>query len=674
MISNSSSSEKDGIGTVYCIKSYRDKVISAGHDTVIRLWNATDGRLALKIKSNHTHLIKCMALYTTTTNGYDYLITGSWDNTLNVFSIERSNSSSSSSSSDSSDSPTINYVHTLRGHKNRVKSVCTGNITDGSDKKAIVFSGSDDNTIVAWGMLSAELLYTLEGHSRMVTGIDYLSSLLVSCSADKTIRLWTTHDGCCTKTISDQTADITCVLFVKPVVAVDIDDIDDRDDGVRLFCSGNAHGTVTIYNVSGDRLYKFEEYSSSLSSMTLYYHNTKTFILATTQDGCLMSWDVHSALKGPFFGRLSIKEEVSDNEDTFYWDKGSSDDTNAPTYVLHSICSVNNINTDTDTDSAIVVAGADGLLLFFYSKSFEKEYIPSPKSSRKARNPSSMDSIMDDDDKSVSSRSRAYDRSNPHIYKNSMRSNKSVSGLPSSRKSTKETLLESSLLPLGKPSPLSSSRMQQMMSSNSDKSIAMDDAQEDGVVIIHDGGKLRLRDSSGNRQELFQSNDRLDRRDYDYHRRSNQQNGNRRYNDDNMRLAKANANRDTSYDNNTNNGVTYIKKGNGEMIPVMQTRQQLNEVRSMSRMGRRVIQPQPSLSQLSSSVYYNDNSINNANEYIDKHRHQYVAKVATTNINLFDNFCEEKDKTSSLGRLKVASRLGTKKIVKVYLSKSTNHH
>jgi hypothetical protein len=220
--------------------------------------------------------------------------------------------------------------------------------------------------------------------------------------------------------------------------------------------------------------------------------------------------------------------------------------------------------------------------------------------------------------------------------------------------------------------------MQQMMSSNDDKSIAMDDAQEDGVVIIHDGGKLRLRDSSGNRQELFQSNDRLDRRDYDYHRRSNQQNGSRRYNDDNMRLAKANANRDTSYD--TKNGVTYIKKGNGEMIPVMpviptvtQTRQQQNEVRAMSRIGRRVIQPQPSLSQISSSVYYNDNNTNNASEYIDKHRHQY-AKVATTNINLFDNFCEEKDKTSSLGRLKVASRLGTKKIVKVYLSKSTHTH
>jgi hypothetical protein len=54
--------------------------------------------------------------------------------------------------------------------------------------------------------------------------------------------------------------------------------------------------------------------------------------------------------------------------------------------------------------------------------------------------------------------------------------------------------------------------------------------------------------------------------------------------------------------------LMFIKKDNGEMIPIpMQT--QLNDVRTASRLGRRIIQPISSLSS-SASIYFSDNNTN----------------------------------------------------------------
>lgn len=649
---STSSIEKDGVGTHYCIVAYRDNtVISAGHDTIIRFWNINNGKLEYKIKSNHSHLIKCLAVYINNDDTQkDFLITGSWDSTVNVFTIDSNNGINDIN---------VSHLHALKGHKNRVKSVCTGTITNHMNvKQAIVFSGSDDNTIIAWDILEGVALYTLEGHTRVVIGLDYLSSMLVSSSADKTIRLWMidndTKACCCTKVLSDQTADITCVLFAKPRNGNNNGNV---NDDLKLICSGNAHGIITIYNAeSGDRLYKFDEGNSSLSGMSLYYQNSSIFILATTHDGCLMSWDINSSLKGPFYGKLAMKEEVNDGEDTFYWDKRSNEDSNDPTYVLHSICCVNN-----DHRNTTVVAGADGLLLFF-SISVERECIPASKAfSRKARNIDNIDD--DDDDVSISStRSKSYNKNNPHIYKN-MRSNKLSPTLSAKKDMT---------LPLGKPSPLSSSRMQQLMSSIERKGTLIDDdkQEEGGLIIIHDEGQIRLRDnntSHDKQKQMLESNNRSNIIGDDYLnnniRYGHPKYSNRQFNDDNMRLLNSKSNNGFN-NNDTKTGIKYIKKGNGEMIPVQTNATKLNEIR-MSRVGR-ILQPQPilSASSMSSSIYYDNN---NNNEYMDKQqRHHQISKVVTNTINLrFEEYCGEKNRSTSTGK----QLIKPKRLVKVYLAK-----
>jgi hypothetical protein len=527
----------------------------------------------------------------------------------------------------------------------------------------LAFSGSDDNTIIAWDVISSELLYSLEGHTRMVTGLDYSSSLLASCSADRTIRIWSTLDGNCNNIISDQSAEITCILFVKSANNDNNENNGDMD--VKLICSGNTHGTISIYNaLSGDRMYKFEEYNSSLSSLTLYYHKMTTYLLATTQYGCLMSYDIKSAIKGPFFGKLNIKEEINENEDTFFWDKrpNSNELFDSPTYVLHSICS---------SSGAVVVAGADGLLLFFRSQSFEKEYIPPPpKVSRKVyRNLSDSNIDDNDDDKSISSKSRGYDRNNPHIYK-SMKSNKSMSrktsntgGLLSSSKSyTKEDMFQ---LGLGKPNPLSNSRMQQLISSNNDDNNNTID-ETSPSQLLPQLSPIRLRDNKSNNptnETLSRSDNQKDNANQSnevYSRRASFQNNSNV--DDNLGRYPP-----RSSSSNDTKKVMFIKKDNGEMIPIpVQT--QLSDIRKASRLGRRVIQPISSLS-TPSSIYFSDN--NNTNNLNDNQTQQMnTIKVSTTTVNLFENFCEEGDK-KTLGKLKShnSNRIATRKIVKCYINK-----
>jgi hypothetical protein len=97
------------------------------------------------------------------------------------------------------------------------------------------------------------------------------------------------------------------------------------------------------------------------------------------------------------------------------------------------------------------------------------------------------------------------------------------------------------------------------------------------------------------------------------------------------------------------------------MIPV----QARKETRTVTRMGRRVIQPlQPlSSSSPSNSIYYTNM---NSNELMDnKKQHQHIAKVATNTLNLFEHFCDGKDQIKS----HIRNKIGSKKIVKVYLAK-----
>jgi WD40 repeat protein len=88
---------------------------------------------------------------------------------------------------------TCRLLNTLVGHTDPVSSVVIS-----SDNSKIV-SGSWDNTINVWDLITCRLLNTLEGHTNYVTSVAISSdnSKIVSGSWDKTIKFWNRDKGKC---------------------------------------------------------------------------------------------------------------------------------------------------------------------------------------------------------------------------------------------------------------------------------------------------------------------------------------------------------------------------------------------------------------------------------------------------------------------------------------------
>ena len=99
-------------------------------------------------------------------------------------------------------------IKTYQGHKNEKFSVaaCFGSYTADSqvahDEEAgvgnnpswaFVACGSEDGSTVLWDVSSKEVLQVVQGHDDVVLGVDVspTEEKMVTCGADKTIRVWT---------------------------------------------------------------------------------------------------------------------------------------------------------------------------------------------------------------------------------------------------------------------------------------------------------------------------------------------------------------------------------------------------------------------------------------------------------------------------------------------------
>ncbi|MGB3208654.1 MAG: serine/threonine-protein kinase [Crinalium sp.] len=87
--------------------------------------------------------------------------------------------------------PTWEFVRTLTGHSNLVRSVAFS--LDGK----ILASGSWDNTIKLWNMDTNQLIHTLTGHSDPVSAVVFSpdNQIIASGSADGSIKLWQSSNG-----------------------------------------------------------------------------------------------------------------------------------------------------------------------------------------------------------------------------------------------------------------------------------------------------------------------------------------------------------------------------------------------------------------------------------------------------------------------------------------------
>jgi len=91
---------------------------------------------------------------------------------------------------------------TLRSHSDGVGCV----VTYHNNSKPYLVSGSHDNKIKLWDLMTRELQHTFEGHTHWVTSLAIFRSgknnFLASGSLDKTIKLWNVTDCTLVSTLS----------------------------------------------------------------------------------------------------------------------------------------------------------------------------------------------------------------------------------------------------------------------------------------------------------------------------------------------------------------------------------------------------------------------------------------------------------------------------------------
>ena len=132
---------------------------SGSADNTIRIWDWKKGKCLCYFKA-HNNWVKAICQFNN-----QILLSGSDDKKIKIWNIN------------------LEFLGKLEGHKHSVRTFCK--IDDN-----YFASGSFDHTIKIWDFNEKKCINTLEGHSSNVICIIKYDDKLISCSNDKTIRIW----------------------------------------------------------------------------------------------------------------------------------------------------------------------------------------------------------------------------------------------------------------------------------------------------------------------------------------------------------------------------------------------------------------------------------------------------------------------------------------------------
>ncbi|CAG8434658.1 12377_t:CDS:2 [Ambispora gerdemannii] len=151
-----------------------------------------EGRKTVKLFKGHTGPVTCLGLWYK--NGEEYLITGSWDQTLIKWNTK-----------------TKEQLKIFSKHTDFVKSLTIAHTT------GTLYSGSSDRQILSWNLDTGDLLpVIMKGHTRGIEDLvfDESEKHLYSASSDRHIRKWNPATGECLQLFEDH---LTSVYFIRVV-------------------------------------------------------------------------------------------------------------------------------------------------------------------------------------------------------------------------------------------------------------------------------------------------------------------------------------------------------------------------------------------------------------------------------------------------------------------------
>ncbi|CAB02129.2 F-box/WD repeat-containing protein sel-10 [Caenorhabditis elegans] len=213
-------------------------------DKIEKNWNANPIMGSAVLRGHEDHVITCMQIHD------DVLVTGSDDNTLKVWCIDKGE-----------------VMYTLVGHTG---GVWTSQI---SQCGRYIVSGSTDRTVKVWSTVDGSLLHTLQGHTSTVRCMAMAGSILVTGSRDTTLRVWDVESGRHLATLHGHHAAVRCVQF----------------DGTTVV-SGGYDFTVKIWNAHTGRCIRtLTGHNNRVYS--LLFESERSIVCSGSLDTSIRVWD-----------------------------------------------------------------------------------------------------------------------------------------------------------------------------------------------------------------------------------------------------------------------------------------------------------------------------------------------------------------------------------------------
>ena len=253
-------------GDVFAVAIYQDKLISAGYDRLIRIFDLSSCELIRKI-GGHIDLIRTIDICGANPKR-PLIVSGSWDRTIRVWEME-----------------TGQCLQILTGHTNRLKCVVVCELTT----PCVILSGSDDTTMRAWDIDTGHQIAEYNGHSHCVLSIAASAQedpIAASGSTDCIICVWQMISGHHIYNLKGHEAGVCALVFAKPPV----------DGSPPALISSSADSSVRVWSMqSGEQLHILKGHTFGIIALSMWQEKTVPYpyLMTCAQNGTLQIWDLH---------------------------------------------------------------------------------------------------------------------------------------------------------------------------------------------------------------------------------------------------------------------------------------------------------------------------------------------------------------------------------------------